>query len=381
LARCLAALQGTDYPDLRIVVADNGSSDDSIDYLHRNHPEVSVIELGQNLGFARGNNAAFARLEHTSDILILLNNDVFVRPGWLEALVAPFADPAVGISGAKLLFPDEIHIQHAGAELEYPLALSSHYAYRQVDQGQADERRSVPYVTGASMALRWTVAEQLGLFDERFSPYYYEEADLCQRAAAAGYEVLYVPEAVALHHESFSSVQESPQTAYAFHLNRLRYVLKHYTDQQLANDFVPAELTRLQTTPHSAAVLEATRRAYLEIMLELVADPGDSERKRVFLAALGQWWETSLRIDPEHVPGLIHGKPGIDPLFRKLLAGWRAFSSKVLFWPIVKRQRATNALLWRLAMQFGQGVPSGQGEQEIGQQITELRKEIRRTGQ
>ena len=205
LSRCLAALQASTYPDFHIVVADNGSSDDSVTYLGENYPELTVIDLGQNLGFARGNNAAFTRLEHKSEILVLLNNDVFVRPSWLEALVSPFADVAVGITGAKLLFPDETHIQHAGAELEYPLALSHHYFYRQEDHGQADQRQVVPYVTGASLAIRWSLAEQLGLFDERFSPYYYEESDLCARAAAAGFEVLYVPEAVAIHAESYSS--------------------------------------------------------------------------------------------------------------------------------------------------------------------------------
>jgi hypothetical protein len=381
LARCLVALQATDYPDLRIVVADNGSSDDSLEYLHENHPEVTVIALGQNLGFARGNNAAFARLEHASDILILLNNDVFVRPGWLEALVAPFADPAVGITGAKLLFPDEIHIQHAGGELEYPSAMSLHYAYRQVDIGQADERREVRYVTGASLAIRWSLADELGLFDERFSPIYYEEVDLCARAGAAGYEILYVPEAEAIHHESFTMVKASPQTDYAYHLNRLRYVFKHYTDLQLAYDFVPAELARLQTVPQSSYGLEAIRRTYLEMMFELTTSASNSEREGVFLAALGQWWEASLRINPERVPSLIYGRPGLDPLFRKLQDGWRMFFTKVLFWPIVKRQRATNALLWRVAQELAVNASSELGTGDFAQQIMDLRKELRRIGQ
>ncbi|UCG25321.1 MAG: glycosyltransferase family 2 protein [Chloroflexota bacterium] len=381
LPRCLAALQALEYPDYRVVVADNGSSDDSLDFVRETYPEALVVDLGQNLGFARGNNAAFSRLADASDILVLLNNDVYVRPGWLKSLVEPFADPQVGITGAKLLFPDETHIQHAGAELEYPLALSRHYAYQQVDGGPADECHAVPYVTGASMAIRWSLAEGLGLFDERFTPNYYEEADLCTRASAAGYKVLYVPTAVAIHHESFSAVKESPQTVYAFHLNRLRFVFKHYTDQQLANDFIPAELTRLLTTPQSAGGLESIRRAYLELMLELITAGDDSERYRVMLAALGQWWEASLRVDPEHVPGLIYGKPALDPLFRKLQVGWRAFSTKVLFWPVVKRQRATNALLWRTAQLLAQNASSAEGDEEIANQIAAIRKELRRIGQ
>ncbi len=381
LPACLAALAALDYPDFQVVVADNGSTDGSLAYVGENHPQVQCVDLGQNLGFGPGNNAALARLSDKGEVLVLLNNDVTVRPDWLSALVAPLARPEVGVSGAKLLFPDERHIQHAGAEMEYPLAMGQHLGYKALDEGQLDQEREVDYVTGASMAIRGSLADQLGLFDERFAPYYYEEADLCARVRAAGYKVIYAPRAVAIHHESFSAVKGSPQTDYAFHLNRLRYVLKHYSDQQLANDFIPAETKRLYTVPHSAAGLESIRRAYLQAMLEISAEDADSERNRVFLAALGQWWEISLRIDPESVPGFIYGKPVLDPLFRKIQSIWRKIATRVLFWPIVKRQRTSNALLWRLAQELGRQASSQAGEEEIAQQIAAMRKALRRIGQ
>ncbi|MGD2079226.1 MAG: glycosyltransferase family 2 protein, partial [Chloroflexota bacterium] len=193
--RCLSALEALDYPDLRIVVADNGSADDSLAYIRDNHPQVEVIELGHNMGFARGNNAGFARLAHKSDLLVLLNTDVYVRPGWLTALVQPFSRPDTGVSGAKLLFLDEKHIQHAGGEMGYPLAISRHIGYQELDDGQPEDEQEVPYVTGASLAIRWSLAQELGLFDEQFAPYYYEEADLCARVWQAGYKVIYVPQA------------------------------------------------------------------------------------------------------------------------------------------------------------------------------------------
>jgi len=381
LPRCLEALSALDNDDLRIIVADNGSDDDSLAFVRDTYPDVQVIDLGNNLGFARGYNVAFSRIKDKSDILILLNNDVYVQPDWLMQLVSPFTDPEVGITGAKLLFLDEIHIQHAGAELEYPSAIGRHYHYQEVDQGQADDRREVPYVTGASMALRWSLAEQLGPFDERFSPYYFEEADLCYRARAAGYKIVYVPEAIAIHHETYSTNKNLPQTAYAFHRNRLRMVFKYYTDDQLMVDFIPAELFRLQTMPTSAEGLEAIRRVYLETMLELIANDDGSERHRVILAALGQWWEASLRVDPEHVPGLIFDKPILDSLFRILLAGWMAFATKVLLWPIVKQQRATNALLWRLTFELGKRASDPADGDQISQQLMDMREELRRIGQ
>jgi hypothetical protein len=204
---------------------------------------------------------------------------------------------------------------------------------------------------------------------------------LCTRVRAAGYQVVYAPQAVAIHNESFTAVRGSPQSDYAFHLNRLRYVLKHFSDEQLANDFIPAELNRLQTTPHSAAGLESIRRVYLQTLLEVTAGDAAPARKQIIVAALGNWWETSLRVDPEHVPGFIHGKPLLDPLFRRTLAAWRAFSTKVLLWPVVKRQRASNALLWRVASELAQQPSMPAGDDEIGRQIADLRQQLRRIGQ
>ena len=98
------------------------------------------------------------------------------------------------------------------------------------------------------------------------------------------------------------------------------------------------------------------------------------------LAALGQWWEASLRIDPERVPRWIYGNSILDPLFRKMLAGWLAFATKVLFWPIVKRQRTTNALLWRIASELSE-LPSGTEDSHyISQQLDSLGEELRRIG-
>ena len=161
-----------------------------------------------------------------------------------------FQTKKLALLGQNCSFWTAKESNHAGGELEYPLAVSRHLAYGEIDKGQADSRREVPYVTGASLAIRWTLAEDLGLFDERFSPYYFEETDLCYRVRAAGFKVVYIPEAVALHHETFSAVKHSAQSApTAYHINRLRMVLKHYSDDQLLNDFIPAESSRLQTTP------------------------------------------------------------------------------------------------------------------------------------
>ena len=270
LSQCLSTLLALDYPAYRLIVVDNGSTDNSVELVKAEFPGVDIIEHGRNLGFGRGFNEAIRQLLGDEDILVLLNNDVFVYPDWLAHLVTPFADPAVGVAGCKLLYPDVKRIQHAGAELLYPLAMSRHFFYGEVDKGQADEQRDVPYVTGAALAVRRALVDDSGLFDEMFSPFYFEEVDLCYRVRASGYRVLYVPRATAIHQESYSTRKRKETLSHPFHRNRLQFVLKHYTVEELRDDFVPAEIERLRKTPASAEELDIICRVHLESIVSLI---------------------------------------------------------------------------------------------------------------
>jgi GT2 family glycosyltransferase len=301
LSRCLPSLAELDYPDYRVIVADNGSTDDSVAFVRERYPAATVIELGENFGFSKGYNEAVRRARLSADVLVLLNNDVIPEPDWLGHLVAPFADAGIGITGGKLYFADGRTIQHAGAELSYPTAYSHHYFYREVDQGQADEPRDVPYVTGAALAIRGALVGELGLFDEAFAPFYFEEADLCSRVRAAGYRVRYVPEARAIHLEGSSFEKSRAGRQFYFQRNRLRYVLKHYSTPQFLEDFCPAEMQRLRETPASAEDLTIVRRAYLEAMLylpHLDATSGQAEDVPALQAALERLLLANLEVEP-----------------------------------------------------------------------------------
>lgn len=353
LGRSLEALRVLDYSDYHLVVADNGSTDDSISVVQKKFPEVTIIDLGRNLGFSKGNNAAIEQLPFEDDILVMLNNDVFVHSQWLTQLVVPFKDDTVGITGCKLLFEDGRHIQHAGGEITYPLILAHHFHYQEVDDGQADQQREVPFVTGAAMAVRRPLFEELNLFDESFSPFYFEDSDLCFRAKAAGYQVLYVPEAVAIHFESHSLKKKPPLLYYTFHRNRLRFLFKHYSLDQILNDFVPAEFERLRTTPAAVDTLESLRRAYLEAMWSANKHDwpwGDANEEQLesLREALDQLWQATFAVEPVRVPGLLFGKPILEPLFVTILKVWNAFTREILLWPVVQRQDTQNALASRL---------------------------------
>jgi GT2 family glycosyltransferase len=380
LSRCLSSLLALDYPACRLIVVDNGSTDNSVEQLKAEFPDVGLIEHGRNLGFSRGYNRAIRQLPNDDDILVLLNNDVFVSPDWLAHLVAPFADSAVGVAGCKLLYPDARHIQHAGAELIYPLAMSRHFYYGEVDGGQADELRDVPYVTAAALAVRRELVNDTGLFDEMFSPFYFEEVDLCYRIRASGYRVLYVPEAVAIHHESYSTRRREEYLSHSFQRNRLQFVLKYYTVDQFREDFVPAELDRLRTTPASAEDLDTMSRVYLESMLSL-SEYGRYGLDRADLpsiwAALDRLWQASMNVEPYRVPGFAFGKPLLEPLVKGLLDLWNAVVARILLWPALRQRHQTNALLSRMIMDGNliALMVNGDGEALVGE-IHELKRQI-----
>lgn len=267
--QCLQALLESTYPVSQVVVVDNASADNSVHIVESNFPSVQVIRSPRNLGFAGACNLGLAQTH--GQIIALVNPDVQVHPTWLGELVEAIGrDPLVAIAGGKLLFPDGQTIQHAGACVRYPLALSDHYGYRQTDDGRWDKLRNVEYVTGAALAIRREALGRLGGFDERFYPAYYEDTDLCWRARKAGFRVLYVPSAVGIHHESTSPGRQNYARYYYFHVNRLRFVLAHYSRDQLLLDFFPAEHAYLETISPEIET-RAIARSYTEILESLQA--------------------------------------------------------------------------------------------------------------
>lgn len=260
LPACLAALAAeqarTPALAVEIVAVDNASPDGAAQLIEQRYPHVRLLRNATNLGFAGGCNQGLAAA--TGDLLVLLNQDATVQPGWLAALVQALAQPEVGMVGCKILYPDGQTLQHAGGYLEWPLALGRHYGYGERDQGQWDTPRAVEFVTGAALALRRSVYAQIGPLDAAFFPSYFEDVDWCLRAQAAGYTVLYAPQAVVQHVES-SSEPDRARIARSYEQGRLRLVLKHLSPARFLREFVPAEQERQPTicSGHTTAALQA----------------------------------------------------------------------------------------------------------------------------
>jgi GT2 family glycosyltransferase len=199
--RCLASLR-----DMPVVVADNGSTDGSVEAIRAAFPDVDVVENGANLGFSGGNNAAIRRaLERGADWVVLLNNDAEAEPGLLDALrAAAERHPRAGVLAGKLLYPDG-RVQWAGQRV----ALRTGYSGRPRGHGRPDgfaysvEGRTDRAV-GALMAVSRAAIERAGLLDEDLFAYV-EDVDWSLRIRAAGFDCVFVPTARAVHRVSAST--------------------------------------------------------------------------------------------------------------------------------------------------------------------------------
>ncbi len=221
-----------------VLVVDNASTDEGAGWVATHAPHVKVIRNERNLGFAGGCNVGLRAA--TGDVLILLNQDVRVEPGWLAGLLKTFDEPGVGIAGSLALFPDGKTVQHAGGLIDWPLGVARHRGYGEPLSEQWQRPCPVPFVTGASLAMGRNVLESIGLLDEGFWPGYGEDVDFCLRAREKGYSVMYAPSSILIHAES-SSFPDSLWTDWARLRGRLRLVLKHMPEERFLQEFVPAE--------------------------------------------------------------------------------------------------------------------------------------------
>ncbi len=202
LLETLASVQQMTYPNLKIIVVDNGSTDGSQSAVRAQYPEAILLENGKNLGFGEGNNMGIRyALAHGADWVFLLNNDILVDPDLLTQLMsAAVSDSRIGILGPKIYYQAQPEVfWYAGGRINFFTGLTSHRGIRETDRGQYDRIEDTDYITGCAMLLRRQALEKVGLFDPVYFPIYSEDADLSVRVQRAGYRLVYVPRAKMWH--------------------------------------------------------------------------------------------------------------------------------------------------------------------------------------
>jgi len=187
-----------------VIIADNGSTDDSLAFLKEHYPTLRTILLDRNYGFAGGYNAALKQVE--SDYYVLLNSDVEVTPGWLEPILELMeGDASIGACQPKIrMYAEQDYFEYAGAAggwldyLGYPFARGRIFDVCEQDVGQYDEAAPIFWASGAALFIRSRLWHQLeGL--EGFFFAHQEEIDLCWRLQLAGYKVYCCPQSVVFH--------------------------------------------------------------------------------------------------------------------------------------------------------------------------------------
>ncbi len=204
LEQFLPFLLKSTYPNLQLVVADNGSTDDSVEFLKKNYPGIRILSSPVNEGFAKGYNTALKQVE--SDFYVLLNSDVEVTPGWIEPVIQLMRrNPLVAASQPKMLsLKQRNYFEYAGAaggwldKYGYPFSRGRVFDVCEEDKGQYDSAEMIFWASGAAMFVRADVYREMGGFDDFFFAHQ-EEIDLCWRMQLAGYLIYACPGSVVYH--------------------------------------------------------------------------------------------------------------------------------------------------------------------------------------
>lgn len=218
LEYCLPSLLATSYENYQVLLVDNGSTDDSVEYSRETFSEVRVVENDENLGFAAGNNVGIRyALDRGADYIVLQNNDTKVDPRWLTyAVDVAENDPRVGFVGFQML---QEYVQGEDPEGRRFESLMDDWDHLEV--------APTDHITGAALFVRSKVFCDIGLLDEAFT-FYSEEDDLEHRARRAGYRLVRINIPL-WHYNAGSSRGESIKFAALAMRHNIRSMLKNET--------------------------------------------------------------------------------------------------------------------------------------------------------
>ncbi len=241
---CLDSLRKQSFQNFDITVVDNGSRDESLDLLRKQYPEVRVVPLDRNYGFAFAVNRG---IEATGgEFVSLLNNDIELDSKWLEELHRALVEhPEVGACGPKLMrYRERERINVLGIRLNSN-GEAEIIGAGEVDRGQYEEIKYVFGVNAGASLYRRRMFEEIGLFDESFFASF-EDVDLSFRGQLAGYKALYVPKAVGYHMVGETIKRKRYFPTYLNNRNKILFLWKNMPDDLLEKYFWRISLNKLR---------------------------------------------------------------------------------------------------------------------------------------
>ena len=317
LSACLEALMPQLPPDAEVVLVDNGSTDGTTTWVRIAYPSVRLLALNTNVGFAGGITAGLRVAK--GDLLLLLNNDAFVEPGCIPALLAAAAEwPQIGAIGGVLTFAHHpelvasagIRVRRDGVALD--LWTGQHIHDLPTTQVE------IMGPSGAAALYRRALLEDVGLPEPSFFAYL-EDVDLSWRALLRGWHSVVVPQARVLHVYSATAIQGSPRKQWLLGRNRLRVMIR-CLPESLLRYCLPYALcydlmVMAYTLPTRNSAMIAGRFAALRELPELLTQRRAIQARRTAsIASLARWLEpptapwTTLR-DQRRLDALLRERP------------------------------------------------------------------------
>ena len=225
-------VERTEKPGIEVIVADNGSTDDSVDWLKENFPSTRLILFDRNYGYTGGYNKALAQIE--ADYYVLLNSDVEVEDRWIDPLIDYLdAHPECAAAMPKVRsYYNRDDFEYAGAcggyidMFGYPFCRGRILSSIEKDEGQYDSVQEVFWASGVALTIRAEVYHRLGGLDDNFFAHM-EEIDLCWRIKLEGYTLVVVPDAVIYHVGGGTLPNNSPRKLYLNFRNNLLMMYKN----------------------------------------------------------------------------------------------------------------------------------------------------------
>lgn len=232
LEKFLPSVYASDYPNLKVVLIDNASTDDSVDFMRQNYPEAEIIQLEKNHGFAGGYTIGLRGVK--ADYFVLLNSDVEVPRNWIKPVIDIMeADKMIAVAQPKMLSYREGHMfEYAGASggfidaFGYPFCRGRIFDSCEKDEGQYNDTREIFWASGAALFIKSPIWEEIGGLDPDFFAHM-EEIDLCWRLKNRGYKIVIVPQSYVYHVGGGTLSRENPRKTMLNFRNNLICLFKN----------------------------------------------------------------------------------------------------------------------------------------------------------